>query len=458
MLAVAVLPLLAGAATALQELQPRSGQPVHGLSDAERDAFEAGQLVFNTPQTQASGLGPIFNDVSCGNCHSRPAIGGSSVRTVTRFGKSAQGGMPFDPLESLGGSLLQVQAFESSCEEVVPPEADVVAERLTPTTFGAGLLSLIDDADIDLNVLMQPPGINGFPNPVPLLEDVNAPPRYAKFGWKGVIATEHSFAFDASAGELSLTTIAIPDDQAPNGDTSLLMMCDTVPLDPEDGPDGSGLTDIDHYLNFMRVLAPAPQTPKSGMAGEALFEAIGCADCHVTKEYITGPSPVAALSGVAIKPYSDFLLHDMGALGDGIVQGLATEQLMHTRALWGLQGRQSFLHDGRATGGTLADNLRAAIDDHAGEGQASRDAFTNLALPDQQLVIDFLGSLGRAEFDWERDNDVDEFDFFFVQPFISNPAPTFTPDDPGALCDIDQDGDFDLRDFGLLQRGYTGNL
>ena len=194
------------------------------------------------------------------------------------------------------------------------------------------------------------------------------------------------------------------------------------------------------------------------MTGETIFETVGCADCHVNKEYVTLPSPIPALSNVAIKPYSNFLLHDMGDLGDGIVQGPATEQIMHTRALWGLQNRQSYLHDGRATGGTFADNMRMAIEEHAGEGQASNDAFFALSVPEQDLMIDFLGSLGRAEFDWERDNDVDEFDYFFVQPFITDPVPSHTPDDPGALCDIDQDGDFDLRDFGMLQRGFTGNL
>lgn len=458
LLVAGALPLLAGAASAQLQLQPRSGEPVRGLTDAELADFEAGKLEFNTPRTEATGLGPIFNDISCGNCHSTPAIGGSSVRTVTRFGKAAVGGNPFDPLENLGGSLLQEQAFSASCEEVVPPEADVVAQRLTPTTFGAGLLSLIDDGDIDMNVAMQPSGINGFANPVPLLEDANALPRYAKFGWKGVIATAHSFSFDASAGEMSFTTVVIPGNQAPNGDQAALMMCDNGPGSPEDMPDMDGKTDVDRYTDFMNMLAPPPQTPKSGMSGELLFETIGCADCHVNKEYITGPSPIAALSGVSIKPYSNLLLHDMGALGDQIVQGPATEQIMHTRPLWGLQNRQSYLHDGRATGGTFGDNMRDAIDDHGGEGQASGDNFFNLPIVDQELVIDFLGSLGRAEFDWERDNDVDEFDYFFIQPFITDPVPSFTPDDEGALCDIDQDGDFDLRDFGMLQRGFSGNL
>jgi hypothetical protein len=129
-----------------------------------------------------------------------------------------------------------------------------------------------------------------------------------------------------------------------------------------------------------------------------------------------------------------------------------------TRALWGLQAREAMLHNGSATGGTFADNVGMAIDAHDGEGAAARDAFNALSAGDQQLMVDFLRSLGRIEFDWEGENDVDEFDYFFIEPFFTDPVPSFTPDDPGALCDVDQDGDFDLRDFGMLQRAYTGNL
>ena len=43
------------------------------------------------------------------------------------------------------------------------------------------------------------------------------------------------------------------------------------------------------------------------------------------------------LSGVSIKPYSDFLVHDMGTLGDGIADGPVGETEMMTRTIWGLR-------------------------------------------------------------------------------------------------------------------------
>ena len=48
-------------------------------------------------------------------------------------------------------------------------------------------------------------------------------------------------------------------------------------------------------------------------------------------------------------PYSDFLLHDMGALGDGIAQAGAGQREMRTAPLWGVRVMAKFLHDGRAT-------------------------------------------------------------------------------------------------------------
>ncbi|MCB9915365.1 MAG: hypothetical protein H6828_09470 [Planctomycetes bacterium] len=447
--------LLTALAAGQTDFQPRQGEPLRLLSAADLALFFEGQAAFNTPLPEADGLGPIFNDGSCGNCHSHPAIGGSSTRTVTRFGKAATGGLPFDPLLSLGGTLRQEQALSQPCEEVVPPEATVTTERLTPITFGAGLLTAISDADVLNNQLAQPSGYFGAVSTVSPLE--GGPARAAKFGWKGGVATTMSFSIDASLNEMGLTSVFLPQENAPNGNAVTLSNCDAV-SDPEDAPDVNGRTRIDKFTNFQRFLAPPPQTPQSGTSGEALFDAVGCGVCHTSSAYVTQPTAWPALSGVSIKPYSDFLLHDMGALGDGFVEANASETQMMTRALWGVGSRTALLHDGSATGGSFGTNVDTAIQAHDGEGAASKLAYNALTAGDQALVVAFLRSLGRAEFDYEADNDVDEFDWFFIRPDFTGPLGSFTPDDPGALSDVDQDGDFDLADFAVTQRAYTGNL
>ena len=280
--------------------------------------------------------------------------------------------------------------------------------------------------------------------------------RIGRFGWKGGIATVDSFSLDAALNEMGLTSQFLPQENAPNGDLALLAQCDTV-ADPEDMPDAAGFTRTDRFTHFQRFLAAPAQTPRSGMAGEAVFEAVGCADCHVAS-YVTAQVPEDALSGQTIQPYADFLLHDLGSLGDGIVEGEATETEMMTRPLWGLAQRPSFLHDGRATGGTFEQNVAAAIAEHGGTATPSAQAFAALSAAEKDLVYRFLGSLGRAEFDWDTNNTIDEFDWFFIYPLMTGPEPAtpLSPDDTGAIADVDQDGDFDLVEFGKLQRAFTG--
>jgi CxxC motif-containing protein (DUF1111 family) len=141
-------------------------------------------------------------------------------------------------------------------------------------------------------------------------------------------------------------------------------------------------------FNFMTLLAPPPRGPitKDVAAGEVIFMSLGCASCHVP-ELKTGSHPVKALAHQTFFPFSDFLLHDMGKLGDGIEQGQATGREMRTAPLWGLREIKRFLHDGRAT--TIDQAIRA----HDGQGAAARDGFNALSPDSQSKLRSFLNSL-----------------------------------------------------------------
>ena len=102
---------------------------------------------------------------------------------------------------------------------------------------------------------------------------------------------------------------------------------------------------------------------------------------------ITGPNPRAALDRVAYHPYSDFLLHDMGTLGDGIEQGDARGAEMRTQPLWGLSFQGRLMHDGRVT------TIPAAIDAHDGQGAGARDRFAALGDEDRAALLAFLAAL-----------------------------------------------------------------
>jgi hypothetical protein len=472
--------VLAAAPSAQQiDLQPRMGDPVPGLSAAEMVRFVDGKAEFDTILSQADGLGPVFNDTSCGQCHSGPITGGASGTFVIRFGIADFMGMGFDPLDGSGpsgldrgGTLNQksgLLTIDPSCEEPVAAEATVTTNRTTPHCFGAGLLEAVPDAQIAANVGSSV-NVSGTARVTQPVE--GGPTKLGRFGWKGGVASVLTFSADASLNEMGLTNRFFGTDNAPGGDLVALALCDTV-SDPEDFMDPmTGLERIDRQADFQRFLAPPPQTPKVGMSGEALFNAIGCADCHVAS-YTTSVGAEAVLNGKTIRPYSDFLLHDMGATGaggcgDGIIDGPATEQIMMTRALWGLGDRGQFLHDGRATGGTFGQNIDATVADHGGEAAFSRSNYNGLLQSERDAIYLFLESLGQPEFDYDPqkstpgakfDNDVDEFDWFFLELdgwFIGPTGAGIGPDDAGSVADIDQDGDFDMFDWAHLQRAFSG--
>jgi CxxC motif-containing protein (DUF1111 family) len=130
---------------------------------------------------------------------------------------------------------------------------------------------------------------------------------------------------------------------------------------------------------------------------------MGCASCH-TPQLVTASNPSSfippttggvqmsavlnhALAHQTFHPFSDYLLHDMGALGDGIVSGAATATMMRTAPLWGVRARSVFLHDGRAR------DLPTAISMHGGQGKTAADAFQALTASQQKDVVNFLSTL-----------------------------------------------------------------
>ena len=429
------------------ELQPRMGDAISGLDAAYTARFEAGAQLYNTSLIAEDGLGPIFNKQSCANCHNNP-VGGHGSQTVIRFGMEDKK-EGFIELEEYGGSLLQVSGIDLACAEELPPMANIVADRLTIGMLGYGLVEAIADADL-LALESSGPGVSGRANIVPLLEDPTTT-RVGRFGWKSQLATILSFSGDAAREEMGLTNRLIPTENDPNGILPpAISECDTVP-DPEDGPDAEGFHFIDRVSDFQRFLAAPPQTPRSGMRGEQLFNQVGCAQCH-NASFTTAndPSLEPFLRNKTIRPYSNFLLHNMGLASDFIAQAGAGQYEMRTPPLWGLRTRRPMWHDGRISEGTFTDLITDAIAEHdalLSEGVASAQAYAALSAQDKTDVIAFLGSLGRAEFDMNADESVDLFDLPSVTGcFNGDGTDQYDADSPCAIADIDQDGDVDETD------------
>ena len=361
------------------------GQALPGLTEEQLIAFVDGRESFRETETVADGIGPIFNDVACVACHNAGGVGGGSRRTVTRFGRTVDG--VFDPLDGLGGSLLQERAINPAVREVVPRQANVVAQRVSTPIFGAGLIEAIPDSAIVLGTLRAKPA--GIAGKVSVVEDVvSGEKKIGRFGWKAQQATILAFSGDAYLNEMGITNRFFPEENAPNGNVALLARFDQV-ADLEDTIDpADGKADVDRLADFMRLLAPPARLAVTGNAvqGERLFATMDCASCH-TPSMRTGLHEIAALSEKNVGLFSDLLLHDMGALGDGIAQGTAGVREMRTAPLWGLRLRPTYLHDGRAN------SVDAAIRAHEGEAANARNKYNAASAADRAALLAFLATL-----------------------------------------------------------------
>jgi CxxC motif-containing protein (DUF1111 family) len=258
----------------------------------------------------------------------------------------------------------------------------VVARRRVQTLFGLGFVDFTPQATFQAIANSQPASVRGR---IPMVFNISAGMNtMGKFGWKSQNPTLFQFSGDAYVNEMGITNPEFPNENPPQGDVSKLVTCDKVP-DPED--DGTAIV---NFTNFMQMLAPvAPRAfGPSERAGNLVFTRLGCDQCHV-RNITAGPSPIAAISNQVYHPFSDFLLHDMGSLGDNIAQAGAGLREMRTAPLWGLRlaNPSILLHDGRAN------SIEQAILLHAGQGAAAANAFRAASNTDKQNLVNFLRAL-----------------------------------------------------------------
>ncbi len=382
----AVLSLLAFLASfvslsATSNRPPAFGDSLPGLTPSQRAAFADGLAEFTQVEAVEDGLGPVFNEASCAACHSVPVVGGGSARLETRFGTLTNG--QFDPLAQLGGSLIQDHAIEGFLPESVPADATIVAGRRTTPLFGLGLVDAVPDGDFFLIAAEEAQRNDGTAGRVHIVPDlVHGGTAVGKFGWKAQVPNLKQFAADAYLNEMGITNPLFPAENCPSGDCQYLM--DHNPA-PGLNDDGQGVV---QFTDFMTMLDAPPRALGRGRAeaGEKVFNDIGCSSCHLPT-LKSGRSDIPALRNRPFHPYSDFLLHDMGSLGDGIVQGDAKGSEIRTAPLWGLRMITTFLHDGRAS------TLEQAILANEGQGRAARQRFSALDAKKRADLLEFLKSL-----------------------------------------------------------------
>ncbi|MDP0491903.1 MAG: di-heme oxidoredictase family protein [Verrucomicrobiota bacterium JB023] len=282
-----------------------------------------------------------------------------------------------------------------------------------------------------------------------LLEGIDEDLVVKPIQWKGTFPSVRSFNLDAMHNELGIQPREIlPDGMDGDGDGYI---------------DEASIGDMTAMTLYMAA-QPRPTTrvelgqyglgpvvPAAEVAlidhGESVFNAIGCADCHIPSFTINEPifsepstlsdyrddvlpggqDPIAlgldpsrpltfdltrdipdnkvydssgnlvrhlgALEsngegGAIIRPYGDLKRHDMGPeMAEAVDEAGTGASVFLTENLWGVGVTPPYLHDGRAS------TLTEAILWHGGDAAASREGFKNASPQDQEALLAFLENL-----------------------------------------------------------------
>jgi CxxC motif-containing protein (DUF1111 family) len=403
------------------------------LNTTETQLFFSGFSGFGATADIASGLGPRFNGVSCGQCHTSPAFGGSSPLTsnpqevmirnlggrnvppsfIVSDGPIREARLKRKPDGSPDGSVHQLFVISgmvfggdaSGCNIAQPDfDAEVarnnVSLRIVTPVFGLGLVEQIAESTILNNIAANASrkaalGISARVNRGPNDD------RIGRFGWKAQNVSLEVFSAEAFAVEQGQTNTTFPNESNETAScqfTSVPNIKRTV--------DSQGTPTVDFteratlFMKFSNPSMPHATIPggaESITRGRAAFETVGCAMCHTPTLRSRAEADYPALANQDVNLFSDLALHNMGpGLADDIVQGRAAGDEFRTAPLWGVGTRAYFLHDGRTA------NIVEAIRAHRSAGNrrygpseanAVIDSYDALSPTEQQDLVNFLRAL-----------------------------------------------------------------
>jgi CxxC motif-containing protein (DUF1111 family) len=407
-------------------------QPFPILDATKLQVHDIGDLGFESsfvtaPAPLHSGLGPVFNSVSCASCHigdgrGKPPGPGESLQSllirISIPGMDQYGGP--NPVPGFGGQLQQraVNGHLPEAEvsmvlnyltgyfadgapyELTEPEFTLynsymplpgnllLSPRVAPPVFGLGLLEAVSMEEVlkyaDENDVNKD-GISGKPNYV--YNAVTGIMDLGRFGWK--------------AGQPNLkqqTAGAYNEDMGITNPVYSKESCEQQPqydnLEDDHELTDSLLHAVTFYVQTLAVPARRNADHPEVLEGKNLFMKANCGSCHRPSMTTEMNMAFPEISNQKIFPYTDLLVHDMGeGLADFRPEYRANGYEWRTPPLWGIgltkvvNGHTNFLHDGRAR------SLSEAILWHGGEAEKSRQHFVNMNAGDRQKLIKFLESL-----------------------------------------------------------------
>jgi len=423
---LAAVPLFADPGTVDRDILSR---PLPGLDETEMASFLRGRSLFRqswviapASDREFDGLGPLYNRLACISCHPKNGRGGAPegpaqrMQTMlVRLSVKAPGGARPHPVygdqlneegipgvpgegraeirwqtrhEKLAdGTLVELRSpLVRFTELAYGPLGPVMTSlRVGPPVAGLGLLDAVPDSTLlALAAAAKPDGVRGRVN------RINSP--QGPVGRFGLKANAHDLEFQIAGafhGDMSITSPRFPEENC----TPAQRACRQAPDGGRPELSMQQLSDITYYVAH---LAPPPRPDNRNPAvdrGAAHFSAFGCQLCHLPS-LRTGPGASRHLAEREIAPYTDLLLHDMGAdLADHRPDHQATGREWRTAPLWGIgrlaaiNEKVGYLHDGRAR------NFEEAILWHGGEALAARQRYAAADRQTRDELIAFLNAL-----------------------------------------------------------------
>jgi len=426
--------------------------PESSLFIIKRDPFRSirrGRQLFQRKFTRSQGFGTRINDGvgnfdqipalgaglvdSCAGCHGRPhGAAGFGGNVVTRpDSRDAPHLFGLGLVEMIGDEITsELRATRDAARD----QARDAGQSVTVDLFGKGInygrITARPDGSVDTSEV----------------KGVDADLRVRPFFAEGLVFAMREFIVGAFKDEMGIEAVD-PDLLAASGGGSATTPSGLVlngaidrvgppPVaDATEDADGDGVANeaptsvVDHIeFYLLNYFKPGRYLQsKVSRQGRAIFDRIGCAECHIpdltivndrrvadvetnfdpARDGLNGlfataePRLVEASDGSAhasLKTpaggsfvvrdiYADFKRHDLGpAFHERNYDGSTTTEFM-TEPLWGVGSSAPYGHDGRSI------NLREVIIRHGGEATDSRTAFTRLPAIKQRALLEFLRTL-----------------------------------------------------------------
>ncbi|MEM9078810.1 MAG: di-heme oxidoredictase family protein [Bacteroidota bacterium] len=413
------------------------GFEVKGLTFKEKAHFATGNSLFNqswvsspASTTARDGLGPTFNARACASCHfkdgrGKPILIGEKTNGFlmrvsqkgtdendgplglqnygTQIQDQSNRGIPIEAKISVTYDTITgaypdgkpyvlfkpIYIFEN--ENFGKIEKVMTSPRVAQQTIGMGFISALPDSEI-LKLVDENDengdGISGRPNYV--WNHETGEKDLGKYGWKANAPTLKTQIASAFHGDMGLTSPIFPKNDCPSPQKD----CDQAPNGGEPEVTEKQLKRVLFYQASLAVPNRRNVKNEKVLKGKVLFNQLNCIGCHAINQ-VTGKFPLnPLLEDITIKPYSDFLLHDMGEeLADNRPDFEANGKEWRTQPLWGIgliptvNRHTYFLHDGRAR------SIEEAILWHGGEAEKSKKKFMRLPEKEREQLLAFINSL-----------------------------------------------------------------